>query len=140
MDEPYRPSVRTQAALEVVWRHLMGPGGFDRRSIWLLRVDADHRPIPVVTEITDCEDRPGPELVRQLGDLLRGLDDDDPGGSFAFLLSRPGAGIGEDDRVWARCLLEAGTAGGVRLEMLHLATDAGTVPLPPDELVPRRTA
>lgn len=135
MDQPYRPTVRTQADLEEVWRRLMGPGGFERRSVWLLRVDADQRAIPMIAEITDCEDRPEPPLADQIGELLRSLDREDPGGSFAFLLTRPGVGLDEDDRTWGRCLLAAGEAAGVRLEMLHLTTDAGTQPLPPDELM-----
>jgi len=140
MDEPYRPTVHTQADLEEVWRQLMGPWGFGGRSIWLLRVDASRQAIPALAEFSDCEDRPEPGLADEIGDLLRGLDGEVPGGSFAFLLSRPGAGVGEDDRAWARCLLEAGEAAGVRLEMVHLATDDGTVPLPPDELMSRRSA
>lgn len=140
MDEPYRPTVHTQAELQAVWSHLMGPWGFGRRSIWMLRFDADHRLLPVVTEIVECDQVPDTELATGLGDALRLLDDDGLGGTFAFLISRPGRGIDDADRAWGRFLLEVARTAGVRMEMLHLATDAGTRPLPPDDLTQRRTA
>ncbi len=69
------------------------------------------------------------------------LDEDDPGTSFAFLVSRPGpACIDDADRAWGRFLVDAGRAAGVPLEMPHLATDDGVLALPPDELLLRRTA
>ncbi|GAA1140184.1 hypothetical protein [Nocardioides aquiterrae] len=141
MDEPYRPTVRTQADLEAVWDRLMGPWGFGRRSVWMLRIDAGRRPLPVITEITECDDLPTAAQAHGMAEVLAALDTDDPGGTFAFLLSRPGHPVvDETDRAWARLLVETGRSAGVRLETLHLATDTGTVPLPADELAPRRTA
>lgn len=140
MDETYRPTIRTQADLEAVWRHLMGPGGFGGRSLWMLRIDQDRRAIPQIVEITECDPAPDPGLTASLGELLSTLDTEAPGGSWAFLLSRPGRGVHDSDRMWARFVHGAGAAAGVRLEMTHLATSAGIVPLPPDELTPRRTA
>ena len=144
MDEPYRPTIDTQADLEEVWRHLMGPAnlgeGFGRRSVWLLRVDGERRVVPAITEIAECDEAPAPGTADGLAQVLRMLDDDDPGGSFAFLLSRPGQGLQEADRVWGRFLVAAGRDAGVRLEIVHLATDAGVVALPPDELMERRSA
>jgi hypothetical protein len=66
--------------------------------------------------------------------LLRELDTEDPGGSFAFLLSRPGRGLRTDDRTRASYLYDVGGAAGVRLEVVHLATDADLTPLPLDAL------
>jgi len=140
MDETYRPTIHTQSDLEEVWRHLMGPLGFGGRSIWMLRFDADRRLIPVITEIAECEGLPDPEMSTGLGEILRTLDEDDPGTTFAFLLSRAGHGIDDTDRAWGRMLLDMGRTSGVRIEMPHLATDAGVSPLPPDELAPRLTA
>ena len=141
MDEPDLPIVRTQAELEAVWIRLMGPWGFDRRSVWMIRLDADRRALPVITEIAECDEAPDPESANGLAQILTSLDEDDPGGSFAFLLSRSGSTtILDEDRAWGRMLLEAGSCAGVRLDVLHLSTDAGTVPLPPDELSLRRTA
>ena len=56
-----------------------------------------------------------------------------------MLLSRPGrAGITDDDRAWARALIDAGRYARLPLEPLHLATDEDLVALAPDDLVPRR--
>jgi len=139
MDETYRPTIHTQADLEEAWRHLMGPWGFGGRSVWMLRFDADRQLIPVITEIKECEGLPDPEMSTGLGEILRTLDEDDPGTTFAFLLTRPGQGIDDTDRAWGRLLLDVGRTADVRLEMTHLATDAGITPLPPDELM-RRSA
>ena len=35
----YRPTVRTQAELERVWRHLMEPLGFGGHSLWLMVIE-----------------------------------------------------------------------------------------------------
>ena len=141
MDEPYRPTVHSQADLDAVWSRLMGPWGFGRRSVWLLRIDADRRAIPALAEITECDDDPDPATIEDVAGFLRMLDEDDPGASFAFLVSRPGPACVDDaDRAWGRFLVEAGRAAGVPLEMPHLATDDGVLALPPDELLHRRTA
>lgn len=141
MDEPYRPTISSQADLEEAWRHLMGPWGFGRRSVWMMRLDGDHRLLPVITEIAECDEEPDPALAVRFAEILRALDEDDPGGSFAFLVSRPGPIRAEDaDRAWGRFLVEAGAAAGVRLEMPHLATEDGVVALPPDELTLRPSA
>jgi hypothetical protein len=140
MDETYRPTIHTQADLQDVWRELMGPWGFGGRSIWMLRFDTDRQLLPVITEIKECEGLPDPEMSTGLGEILRTLDEDDPGTTFAFLLSRPGHGVDDTDRAWARLLLDVGRAAGVHLEMPHLATEEGVRPLPPDELAPRLTA
>ena len=141
MDAPYRPTVHTQAELEGVWARLMGPWGFGRRSIWMVRLDEERALLPVITEIAECDGLPDPELASGLADVLAGLDEDGIGGSFAFLISRPGGSrVLDDDLIWGRMILEAGHRAGVKLEPLHLATDEATLPLPPDELVTRRSA
>jgi len=137
MDDTYRPTVDDQSDLAATWSHLMGPGGFDGRSTWMLRIDEDRRAIPMVTEITECDEAPDPAFTDGLAAVLSALHEEAPGSTFAFLVSRPGRGVHESDRMWARFVHEAGRRAGVRLEMTHLATDAGVVPLPPDELIQR---
>lgn len=139
MDETYRPTIHTQADLELVWRHLMGPSGFAGRSLWMLRIEADRRVVPQVVEITECDEDIDPGLTERLSHLLRELEGEASGGSWAFLVSRPGRGVHESDRMWARFVHQAGATSDVRLEMTYLATDAGITPLPPDELM-RRSA
>ena len=52
-DETFRPIIHAQADLEDAWRTLMEPLGFSRRSLWLMFIDADDRPMPQLTEIED---------------------------------------------------------------------------------------
>ncbi len=137
MDETYRPTVRTQAELEAVWRHLMGPFGYGGRSLWMLQLDENRQAVPHLIEIAECDELPDPGNGAGLVELLRSLDESAPGGTFAFLVSRPGRGVHESDRMWARFVHEAGTRSGVSVEMTHLATDAGVVPLPPDDFAVR---
>jgi hypothetical protein len=140
MTESYRPTVRTQADLEQVWRHLMEPLGFGGRSVWMMRVASDGCAVPHLLEITEADDAPTPAESGSFAGLLRDLNAADPGGSFAFLRSRPGRGIDDTDRGWAGFLYDAGRAAGVRLEVVHLATDVDLVPLPLDEVGLSRSA
>jgi hypothetical protein len=141
MTDPYRPTVRTQADLEQVWRHLMEPLGFGGWSVWMMRIASDGLAAPHLLEITEADDAPASaEEADSFAELLRDLDTADPGGSFAFLRSRPGRGIDGDDRAWATFLYDTGRAAGVRLEVVHLATDVDLVPLPLDEVGLSRSA
>jgi hypothetical protein len=135
MTTPFRPLVRTQSDLEAVWRHLMGPWGFGGHSVWLLVIDADDRPFPQITEITETDEPPEDPMVTSLAELLRGLAE--PGRRFAFLRSRPGAGgVTEDDRAWARALYDAGRRADVPLEVVHRACDQDLVAVPMDDVLP----
>jgi hypothetical protein len=138
-EHPYRPTVHCQADLLEVWRHLMEPLGFGGHSVWMLRVGADRRTVPQLLEVTEADTAPdGPEDAAAFAAFLAEVDADHPGGSFAFLRSRPGRGIDAADRGWASFLYAAGRLGGVRMEVVHLATDTDLVPLPLDEVgVPR---
>jgi hypothetical protein len=140
-EHPHRPTVHTQAELERVWRHLMEPLGFGGASIWMMRIDPDRRAVPQLLEITETESAPeSAQEADSFAELLGSLDATAPGGSFAFLRSRPGHGIDAGDRAWASFLYDAGRVAGVRLEVVHLATDADLVPLPLDEVGLRPTA
>ena len=134
--------LHTAADLTALWRRVLHLEPLRCRSLWMLVVDGTRRPRGPLLTIDDLPDGPydvpQADLVSWCTDLLDG-----PGGgaSVALLLSRPGGGRWTvSDRAWGRLLVEVGRTAGVRLETLHLATDAGTVPLPPDELAPRRTA
>jgi hypothetical protein len=129
-----------QRALHERWCALMGELGFSRRALWLASVDVDRRMVPPLVKIEDYPRLPDPEDVRELLARCRAfVDDGAPDGSLAVLLSRPGrAGITDDDRAWARALIDAGRYARLPLEPLHLATDEDLVALAPDDLVPRR--
>jgi hypothetical protein len=137
MTTSYRPVVRSQFELEAVWQHLMDSQtrgrGFDGHSLWLLVIDADDRPFPQITEITEAVEPPDDEMVSSLATFLDGLAED--GRRFAFLRSRPGhGGLTPDDRAWARSLYDAGRRAGVPLEVVHRACDHDLVAVPMDDV------
>lgn len=139
MNETYRPFVHTQADLEQVWRDLMHPLGFAGASIWMLRLEPTGRAVPRLMEIAEAElvpDDPEPFAA-----LLAEIDGVEPGHSYAFLRTRPGSSAVDDgDRAWAGFLHAAARIAGVRLEVVHLATDTDVVPLPLDEIGLSRSA
>jgi hypothetical protein len=132
-EDAFRPAILSQADLEDAWRTLMEPLGFSSRSLWLMFIDGDDRPLPQVTEIqelppvltnADCAG-----LERLLAHFC------DSGIRPAFLLSRPGSGgITDDDRCVAGQLVAACRSVGMVTEVMHLATDTLLVPVPMDEL------
>jgi hypothetical protein len=139
MTTPFRPIVRSQADVEAVWKHLMGPQtrerGFGGHSVWMLVIDADDRPFPQITQITEALEPPDAERVSSLAELIGGLAE--PGRRFAFLRSRPGpGGVTDDDRAWARALYDAGHQAPVSLEVVHRACDHDLVALPMDDVLP----
>ena len=136
MTTSFRPVVRSQSDLESVWKQLMGPQTRDRglgHSLWLLVIDADDRPFPQITEITEADEPPDDEMVSSIATFLDGLAED--GRRFAFLRSRPGhGGLTAEDRAWARSLYDAGRQAGVPLEVVHRACDHDLVAVPMDEV------
>lgn len=134
---PLRPLVRTQSDLEAMWKELMSPhrdgGGFIGHSLWLVVIDADDRPCPQITEITDAVEPPDEEMIASFATFLQHLADDDL--RIAFLRSRPGhGGLTADDRAWARALYDTGRVAGVPLEVVHRACDHDLVAVPMDEV------
>src|SRR3954470_4403604 len=99
MTDIYRPVIHTQADLEEAGRHLILPLRFHRRSLWLLMIDDENRPIPAITEITDMPDAPDEEDTRGLGEVLGHLPPQGDFGRWAILVSRPGShGLEDGDR------------------------------------------
>ena len=136
--QPTNP-IRSQADLHDAWCELMGPFGFSEQSIWMLRIGPDRRPIPQIVKIAEADDVPTHPEGHGFPEVLRMLDEGEPGHTFAFLRSRPGRGVTAADRAWAAFLYAAGRVAGVAVEVVHLATNEELVPLPLDELG-RRTA
>ncbi len=118
---PLQTVVRSDADLAALWAVLMGDEGFTRRSLWLLFIEDDGRPAPVVVPIDDIPAQPDPELCRGLAGVVAGLKDRVGLGSVAALLSRPGdSAMCENDRRWARQLVQL--SGLSRRWPVHLAT------------------
>lgn len=132
---PFRPTIHTQADLEDAWRHLMRPLGFDQRSLWLMLIDEDDRPLPQLTEVADLPDRPSGWEGRRVGHFLAMLSSSMPECRFAFLLTRPGRGGPDDaDRAWAELLYDAAREAATACEVVHLANDDTVAPIPLDDL------
>ena len=136
----FEPIVHTQADLHGVWCELMGPLGFSEQSIWMLRIGADRRAVPQIVKIAEADEVPTSVEDHGFPEVLRLLNDAEPGHSFAFLRSRPGRGVSQDDRAWAAFLYDAGRVAGVEVEVVHLATDDELVPLPLDDVGLTRSA
>ena len=84
-------------------------GGF-RRQIWVMLLDSEHRPLPVVMP-SDVPMEPDPEDVLGLGDFLRCAALDYPGSILVLTFERPGpAELTDRDRRWLRLLREAALA------------------------------
>jgi hypothetical protein len=137
--EPTKP-IETQADLHAVWCGLMEPLGFSEQSIWMLRIAPDRLPIPQIVKIAEADDVPSSADGHGFPEVMRMLDEGEPGHSFAFLRSRPGRGVTNEDRAWAAFLHEAGRTAGVAVEVVHLATDDDLTPLPLDTLRIGRSA
>lgn len=135
----FSPIIRSQSDLLDVWTTLMQPLGFSRHSVWLMLIGSDDRPVPQLTELEDAERPPTPAQLTSMAETLQMLRDElVPGGRFAFLRSRPGAGgITRNDRDWARALYDAGRAAGVPVEVVHRACDVDLVPIPMDDVLAR---
>jgi hypothetical protein len=139
--QPYRPLIRSQAELEGAWRHLMEPLGFTGRSLWLMVIDDDDRPIPHLTQLTDLSDLPGTRSAGDVAELVRIVSEALPRARLAFLLSRPDTGPPESpDQAWAAVLYDAARGAGAACEVVHLATDDAVMPIPWDGLARRRLA
>jgi hypothetical protein len=119
------PAVRCDADLTRTWRALMGRLGFGQRTLWLLFLAADGRPLGPLVTVDDLPDGPHDLPVEQLVTFCRELlDGPGGGGSVALLVTRPGGGpwhVG--DRAWARYLSIAAEAIGGRVWPVHRAHD-----------------
>jgi hypothetical protein len=102
---PHDTLIRNDDDLETLWRNLMGDGGFSRRSVWLLFLDADGRPSPVLVPIDDIPRRPVPLFLDNLRFIVQEIVKTHDTASVAMLLSRPGhTTMTKDDCKWARAL------------------------------------
>lgn len=126
----------SDAALTELWSELMGKGGFERRSLWLLFVDREQWTLPVLAPGDDMPLRPEQWHLDGLFGLVETLRRDDVVHSFAALLSRPGsASKTADDRAWAAALTRTARDRGVPMWPVHLATFERVQPMAADDLI-----
>ena len=128
-----QPIIRTQSDLHRAWVRLVQPLVFGRRSLWLLFIGADHRPMAQVTEVADLPSRPGDA---DRASLLRFLSHVGGGGlRLGVLVARPGSGLPDaDDRAWADAVYAACREAELPCETVHVATATAITPLPMDDL------
>jgi hypothetical protein len=120
MPNRHDTTIRSAADLYDLWRELMGPGGFGRRSLWLLFLDGDGRPERVIMPIDDIPARADSRLVDALDSIVASLLDEGIIASAAILLSRPGpSDMTDGDRAWARAVRRRPS---FRTWPVHLAT------------------
>ncbi len=127
------PPVHTQADLESFWRRLMGDLGFSRTTLWLVMLDDAGKVLPTIVPIDDIPSRPT-DAIERLTELLSHLVP--PGGSVAFLLTRPGPDgpITLPERAWTRALGIVSGNVGARTWPVHRANDQALRACTPDDL------
>lgn len=129
--------IHNQSDLEHLWRQLMGPLGFSRRTLYLMFIEPDGNPIKQLTQLDDPPVSPGANDRENVTRLLSHFSADMDGQSLrlAFLLCRPGHGRARrNDRLWAGLLYVACRRAGVPCEVVHLATDDTLMALPLDDV------
>ncbi len=94
---------------------LVGPERAGPPALWLLLLDADARPLPVVLPLVGIPLQPEPRDVRQvmvaIGDVLA---HDAPGGSLVVAVVRAAGGDrGSFERTWEPALREAAADRGI---------------------------
>lgn len=127
--------IRTPAQLSALWGELMGGGGFGTRTLWLLFLDEDHRPLKVIVPIEDIPLEPDAATLDAIGRILDDVLVDTGPASVPMLLSRPGPlSMTDADRAWA---VEIRERLGRHLGAwpVHLATRNRIQVFAPDDLI-----
>ena len=136
------PPIRTQLDLHVHWCGLMGRLGFGKRTLWLMFVGPDGAMDGPLTQIDHVPARPVQRLLDQLLTTCSAILQRDlpTGTTVAFLRSRPGSGLlDEEDVAWATGLLDAAAAAGVPCWPVHVANDEQVTVVAADDLPHRAT-
>lgn len=121
--------ITSDTVLHELWCRLMGDGGFDRRSLWLVFLDADAVTLPVVVPVDDVPPRPEGLEITNLFRLVESMRDDGIA-AFAPLLARPGpAAMTADDRAWGVALTRIARERDVAMWPVHLATHGRVQPM-----------
>lgn len=130
---PDQTHVHTQADLEVLWRRLLGDLGFGRSTLWMLLLKDDGLVLPVVVPVDDIPERPT-SGIEGLTEMLHHVVP--PGGSVAFLLSRPGpdAPLSPAEKAWTRALAVVSSQVGATVWPVHRANDDALRVCSPDDL------
>lgn len=103
-----------------------------RRTLWLVLLDGERRPLPVIVPVDHVPDQPDLLMVGELGRAWSEILLGEPGGSVVLLLERPGpAAPSSDDLAWRAALRGAAVEHGFALAAFFLATADGVSPVLP---------
>jgi len=126
--------IRTAAELTAAWENLMGPGGFGRRSVWIIFFDADSRLLAPIMPIEDIPAEPDDAFIATLASIVGELIANGTVTSAALLLSRPGPrAMSGSDRRWAFALRAA--FRDFTNWSVHLASCGHVQVFAPDDLI-----
>lgn len=113
----------------------MGTRCFDRRSLWLIFLDADGHQSDLIVPIDDIPILPDNRDVAAIADLVGRVREEVGVAQVPMLLSRPGPrDITEGDRRWAAALSAAVRDLHPRWP-IHLATRDRVQVFAPDDLI-----
>jgi len=127
--------LRNAADLYALWQQLMGRGGFAERTLWLLYLDAEHRPLKVIVPVDDIPVEPDPDMFCNLDLWLDHTREEYGAATVPMLLSRPGPHAMTDaDRRWA-ALIRRRLARHLGGWPVHLATCNRIQVFAPDDLI-----
>jgi hypothetical protein len=101
--------IRSAAELTDHWTALLDPPIFGTRSLWLMWLQDDGRPLELIIPLEDLPQLPENAMLAGLLSLHEAVSDTrlDGGGHLAMVLCRPGRPeITEDDDAWVDGLSE----------------------------------
>lgn len=120
--------LRTDADL-LRWARFINHGVHPRRrTLWVLLLDADDVPRPVIIPIEDVPDLPDARGTARIAEALAVvLEEEAPEGSVVMMLERPGPPLrAQADHAWHTMLRWSMAEAGVRVRAVFLAA-AGEV-------------
>ena len=124
--------IRSAAELTDRWTALLDPPTFGARSLWLMWLHDDGRPLPVIIPVEDLPAVPANGMLFGLLGIHDAVSDEhlDGGGHLAMALFRPGRPeITDDDDAWVDALSEVLDDQIDGSWSLHLAAGGTVLPL-----------
>jgi hypothetical protein len=134
MTTPPLADVRIRSAEELTahWTALLDPPTFSTRALWLMWLEDDGRPLPVIIPVEDMPRLPSHGLLSGLLSLHDAICAEQLSGSghLALALCRPGRPeITDDDDAWVDALSEVLDDQIDGTWSLHLAAGGTVTPL-----------
>jgi hypothetical protein len=134
MTTPPLTDVRIRSADELTahWTALLDPPTFGARSLWLMWLQDDGRPLPVIVPVDEIPTLPSHALLSGLLSLHDAIwiEQLDESGHLAMALCRPGEpDITDDDDEWADALHDVLDDQIDGTWSLHLAAGGSVLPL-----------